>query len=124
MDDSANCMKEQDVGVAKSCNRQSIILENRVFAGTCGVSENNRSRGFVPAFRDTNTGDIYLSRYSNGNVAPFHCLDGFQNSVVLGRTDSGHVTAVSLPIESGFVCEGLFYTREQAARTLSMDQLS
>ena len=54
---------------------QELEAQNRQFKGTGGVSEENRSLGFRPAFLDEKTGTIYLSCYTNGQIAPFHLLD-------------------------------------------------
>ena len=94
---------------------RSLKTENRQFAGTRGVSQENRSTGFVPAFIDHRTGKVYLSRFANGRQAPVHLLDGLPDELVLQRSDSGRVLAVRDTLESGFVRNSRFYTRSQAA---------
>lgn len=95
--------------------------ENRIYGGTGGVSQENRSFGFRPAFRDADTGVVYASCFANGQPAPFHLLDGLPDEIVLTRHATGRVAAVKESITSGFVCEGRFYTREQAAeRVMAM----
>nr|NMF98839.1 hypothetical protein [Aromatoleum toluolicum] len=89
--------------------------ENRRFQGTGGRSQENRSLGFRPAFFDGITGIIYASRFSNGMDAPFHLLDGLPDEVVMRRHASGQVAEVKTSLVSGFLRDGLFYTREQAA---------
>jgi hypothetical protein len=83
--------------------------------GTGGVSEENRSEGFVPAFRDEATGKVYLSRYPDGVVAPIHLLGGLPDEVVTRRDCVGRIVAVRGTLCAGFVRCGRFYTREQAA---------
>src|ERR1700682_2778851 len=51
-------------------------LETARFRGTGGVSENNRSLGFQPAFIDRETQTVQLSRFPDGRLAPCHLLDG------------------------------------------------
>jgi hypothetical protein len=98
---------------------QVLVQENGRFRGTGGVSIENRARGFHPAFRDTQTNMIYLSRFVDGRGAPCHLLDGLPDEVVLVRDAAGRVAAVKATVASGFVCDGRFYTREEAARLVS-----
>lgn len=90
-----------------------------IFLGTGGVSATNRSEGFPPAFLDTETNAVYLSRLSNGAPAPFHLLDGLPEELVLQRNASGRVAAVKPAIVSGFVRAGRFYRREEAAQAVA-----
>lgn len=89
--------------------------ENACYQGSGGVSQGNRSFGFRPAFFDVETAAVYLSRFADGQPAPFHLLDGLPDEVVLSRNTTGRVAAVKQTLVSGFVLEGCFYTREQAA---------
>lgn len=93
--------------------------ENVLFRASGGVSEENRSYGFRPAFRDSDTGTVYPSCFANGQPAPFHLLDGLPEDVVVNRNTRGSISAVKKSIVSGFVRDGRFYTREQAARDLA-----
>ena len=94
--------------------------ENRQFEGSGGVSRGNRSYGFLPAFRDSQTGAVYLSRFANGRVAPMHLLDGLP--LITRRTASGHVAAVTGSVTATSLGEGCFYTRDQAANAVSVTQ--
>jgi hypothetical protein len=85
---------------------------------TGGTSQANQTLGFMPAFRDGSTGLVYLSRYSDGRIAPMHLLDGLPAQLVVQRTTSGRVAAVSSSVTAGFVRAGQFYTRAQAANAL------
>lgn len=94
--------------------------ENRRYFGTGGVSScRNRSRGFLPAFRDSATGAVYLSRFADGRPAPFHLLDGLPDPLVVRRGESGGVLEVREGIVSGFVLDERFYTRDEAAACLA-----
>jgi hypothetical protein len=55
---------------------QRLRKENLAFAGTGGVSQGNRTSGFIPGFCDTATGQVQISRFKNGTPAPFHLLEG------------------------------------------------
>ena len=94
---------------------RGLRQQNRVFRGSGGVSQENRGSGFVPAFSDTSTGDVYLSRFADGRIAPMHLLDGLPAAVVIKRSVSGRVTGVKETLQAGSVRAGKFYTREQAA---------
>lgn len=93
----------------------SLARENHQFLGTGGRSQENRGFGFRPAFLDSETGVVYASRFSDGSEAPFHLLDGLPDIVVLRRHASGRVAAVKSSLVSGFLRDGAFYGREEAA---------
>lgn len=93
----------------------AIANENRQFRGTGGRSQENRASGFHPAFLDAQTQAIYDSRFPDGRPAPFHMIDGLPEEVVVARHPSGRVAGVKPSVVSGFVREGRFYTREEAA---------
>ena len=93
--------------------QQRLDLENVRYHGTGGVSQ-NRSCGFWPAFIDTQTRAVYLSRFTDGRLAPFHILDGLPDELVLARNPGGRAVIVKASLVSGFICEGLFYSRDEA----------
>ena len=93
-----------------------LQAETEAFRGSGAISADNSSLGFRPAFLDTRTEAIYVSRYADGRPAPFHLLDGLPDELVVERSASGRVSAVKACIISGFVCDGRFYTRDKAAR--------
>lgn len=64
----------------------------------------------LPAFFDIQNGHIYLSRFSNGNLAPVHIYEGLPDRI-LKRTE--------LELISGFVFDGQFMTHEQTTAKLS-----
>lgn len=93
-----------------------LEIENACHRGTGGVSGENRGLGFRPAFMDSETRIVYLSRFADGRFAPVHVLDGLPDGVVLSRHASGRIERVKSSLVSGFVRSGRFFTREQAAR--------
>lgn len=101
--------------MAEAVDVASLDDERRRYENTGGVSENNRAAGFLPAFMDTATGMIYLSRDPEGNPAPCHRLDGLPEELVAERDAQGRVMSVREAVVVGFEREGSFYTREQAA---------
>jgi hypothetical protein len=96
----------------------ALARENLRFAGTGGVSRENRGNSFLPAFLDSGTGEIYLSRFADGRLAPIHMLDGLPEELVVAR-NARRITAVKASVVSGFVRDRRFYTREQAASSES-----
>src|SRR6266446_4031456 len=72
----------------------SLALETAHYRGTGGVSENNRSLGFQPAFIDRETEIVHLSRFPDGRLAPCHLLDGLPPELVLARDEQGRVARV------------------------------
>lgn len=92
--------------------------ENVAFAGTGGVSRENRSGGFSPAFYDTESGFVQVARFGDGAPTPMHLLDGLPDEWVKRRRPSGSVVAVKDSVIAGFVRQGRFYTRQQAAEAM------
>ncbi len=97
---------------------ETLRKQNLAFVGTGGVSEENRSSGFRPAFFDTATGRAALARFTDGRPAPMHLLDGLPDEWVAERDAAGQVRAIKDSVIAGFVRNGRFYTREQAAAAL------
>jgi len=97
----------------------ALRWQNETFRGRGGISEENRSLGFRPAFYDMQTGVVHPSRFASGLVAPMHVLDGLPDELVACRLDSGRVVAAKSGVVAGFERHGNFYTREQAALTVA-----
>lgn len=96
-----------------------LVEENEQYSGTGGVSKGNGHASFIPAFMDTATGQVELSRFSDGRVAPCHMLEGLPDSWIMGRDLRGGVRDIKSTVVSGFVRLGQFFTREEAARFIS-----
>ena len=94
---------------------ETLRKQNLAFVGTGGVSEENRSGGFLPAFYDRATGRAVLARFADGRPAPMHLLDGLPDEWVAERDATGRISAIKISVVAGFVRDGFFYTREQAA---------
>ena len=92
--------------------------QNTAFAGTGGVSHANRSCGFIPAFHDTQSGRTVASRFADGSPAPLHVLDGVPRDWIVARNKAGRVSAVKDSVIAGFLRQGRFYTRSEAAEVL------
>ena len=92
-----------------------LHCENLAYAGTGGISQNNGSAGFVPAFRDEATGRVEVARFENGEPASMHLLCGLPDEWVIGRDADGRAMELLATVVAGFVRAGRFYTREEAA---------
>lgn len=97
-------------------NMAVLERQNVEFSGTGGRSQENQGRGFRPAFMDAATHEVYRSCFADGRLAPFHLLDGLPDEVVACRDARGHVVLAKASIIAGFVRDGCFYSREEAAR--------
>ncbi len=106
-----------------SLSRAVLQQENRHFNGTGGVSGNNRSLGFRPAFLDTLSGRVYLSCFADGRPAPMHLLDGLPTSLMAHGSNQGCGKMIRATVISGFVRDEHFYTRQQAAEFLNQQPL-
>ena len=102
-------------GRAPGLSARTLRQQNRGFRGTGGVSAENRSLGFAPAFRDTQTGAVYRACFADGRPAPMHLLEGLPPAVVAARDAAGRAIAIRPSVQAGFVRDGRFYTRDQAA---------
>lgn len=100
--------------------QRSLQRENDVFLGSGGISQENSGYGFRPAFLDTETRSIHLSRFSDGRLAPFHSIDGLPDALVMERDPGGRIMAARPSVVSGFVRDGRFYTRDEAAASVSL----
>jgi hypothetical protein len=96
--------------------------ENLAFFGTPGVSRGNSGYGFIPAFCDSVTGRVEISRLRNGLPAPIHMFEGLPENWVIERDASSKATAIKHSVVAGFVREGCFYTRSQAAEAVLAEQ--
>ena len=102
----------------QNMTHEKLRKENQVFAGTGGVSQGNRSSGFIPGFCDTETGAVQISRFKNGSPAPMHLLEGLPDEWVSERDLSGRVASLKASVIAGFLYQNSFYTREQAANAV------
>ncbi len=97
-------------------SKDELHWQNQQFIGTGGISEENNTAGFQPAYRHAETGEALISCFSDGTPAPVHILEGLPATWVTGRDSHGKVTHVSSAVVAGFLRNGVFYTREDAAR--------
>ncbi len=106
--------------MAQTMTTCTLETENRTFAGSLGVSQRNRHMRFVPGFLDQETGSVYVSCRDDGTPCVVHILDGLPGHLVVKRNACGKVSSVKGSIVAGFLRDGRFYTREQAANVVSL----
>ncbi len=100
-------------------DRAGLRRESVPHDGTARSSAGNRGHGFRPAFIDSETGVVYDARFADGRLAPCHVLDGLPDAVVVKRDQRGRVQAVKGTIVPGFIRQGRFFTRAEAAAALA-----
>lgn len=98
-----------------------LCEQNARFNGTGGVSQNNCNAGFCPAYQESETGETVVSRFADGSPAPVHVLDGLPSDWVVSRDADGRVSQVLNTVIAGFVRDGEFYTRQQAAQQVAVE---
>jgi hypothetical protein len=96
-------------------SKRYLLLEAATYRGKGGVSAENQTLGFVPAFKDTATGIVYPATFADGRPAPYHVLDGLPDELVIARDRRGVAAQVVGTIIAGFLRKGVFFTREEAA---------
>ncbi len=96
-------------------NGSELARENDQFAGTYGLSCNNAEAGFLPAFRNDETGEVALARFADGRRAPMHLLVALPEAWAAARNARGQICAVVRSVVAGFVRDGQFYTRAEAS---------
>ena len=102
---------------------KTLKQENLQYCGTGGVSAKNHHMGFLPAYLDTETGNIYLSRFPDGRPAPVHLLSGLPRELFVHRKPSSSQASVKQSVISGFLWERTFYTRAEAALATAAAQV-
>lgn len=100
--------------------QERLELETELYEDSGATSTHCRPFGFRPAFYDTTTRLIHLSRFADGRLAPIHLLDGLPDQVVVSRDATGRIESVSDTIVSGFEMYGRFYTRDEVSNMLAL----
>lgn len=112
-------LKHEGKIMKEALSKTVLQRQNLRCHGTGGRSQENRGRGFRPAFMDTDTLAIFASRFADGRLAPFHLIDGLPDVLIVARLSSGRVATLKASVIPGFVQEDRFYTRDEAARWVS-----
>jgi len=99
----------------QAITEDSLTEENLRYTCSGGVSTHNRLHGFVPAFLDTATGNIYRSQHADGTPAAIHVLAGLPLDLFEPDSSSNGQLTVKKSVISGFMRERTFYSRAAAA---------
>lgn len=105
--------------MAKLFTNSELEIETRKYRNTGGASQGNGGYGFIPAFKDSADGAIYLSRTAGGELAKLHILDGLPQHLIVAK-EHDRVTAVKETLVAGFVLKDCFFTRDEAASHVSI----
>jgi hypothetical protein len=97
-------------------NRLQLQKQNLQFAKTDGVSANNHGKGFLPAFRDEETGRVELARFRDGSCAPMHLICGLPEDWACELDETGGVISIKKSIVAGFLKNDDFFTRDEAIK--------
>jgi hypothetical protein len=114
------CVMETTDGGGEPTAARDLDQQNAVFAGTGGVSQENRAAGFRPAFRHRTSGEVLISSYADGRPATVHVLDGLPDAWLVPGSSDGQ-RCLRDCVDAGFVRDGRFYSREQAAAATRLE---
>src|SRR3569833_1912706 len=104
------------IPMKQSFTRDQLQHQAAVYLGTGGVSAEHRQFGFKPAFLNRESGECALYCDACGAPAAIHHSDGGPESWVALRDASGRPVALKSSVGSGFMRNGQFFTRDQAAQ--------
>ena len=93
----------------------AVKAASQPYLGTCGESIEATRCQFLPAFIDREDGRVELARMVDGRLAPMHLICHLPVEWALQCDAQGHVIELKETIEAGFVREGRYFTRAQAA---------
>ncbi len=96
-------------------NQLAVTQESTPYQGTCGESAVACQHQFVPAFCNRADGRVELARLPNGKPAPMHLIAALPKTWASRCDERGNVLELIDSIVAGFVKNGRFYTREEAA---------
>ncbi len=116
----AGCARDLSGSAPGLCDCE-LQSQNELYAGTGGISQNNRAAGFVPAYRNAATGQTVVSRFADGRPAPVHVLEGLPREWIAARDEQGTACRALASVVAGFVRDGVFYTRDAAARLVAKE---
>ncbi|WP_372525202.1 hypothetical protein [Piscinibacter sp.] len=100
----------------RAMTEERLMQETQMHRVTGGISAENRSLGFWPAFMDQETSAVYASCFGNGRPSPFHLINGSPDELVVARDAVGRAAAFKDSVIAGFVRGGRFYSRGDAGR--------
>ncbi len=100
---------------AQTKTQVDVTFESVSYVGTCGESKTAQQARFVPAFRCEKDGRVEVARLASGKPAAMHLIVGLPPEWAAQCDDEGRVCELKSGITAGFLREGRFYTRAEAA---------
>ena len=97
-------------------NQVAVTRESATYLGTCGESVVAGQHKFLPAFCNRVDGRVELARLPNGKPAPMHLIAALPKAWAARCDEGGNVVELIDSVIAGFVKNGRFYTREEAAQ--------
>lgn len=99
----------------RSNNQAAVARASLAFRGSCGESEVACRHAFVPAFRNSRDGCVEIAKLADGNPAAMHLISHLPGEWAARCDAQGNVLELIAGIEAGFVRDGQFYSRAEAA---------
>lgn len=92
-----------------------LAIQASDYPGARSVPHHVADAGLTPAFLDKRTGRIEIARTRVGLPASTHVIDWLPREWAKSVTDKGRVSSLRPEIISGYIRDGIFYTREEIA---------
>ncbi len=86
-----------------------VLEQRKLYNRMPGVSFGNLCFGFMPGFRDLDTGETHLSLNSDGSIALVHTLDNLPPEWITGWDDQGRAAELKETVGAGFIRGSEFY---------------
>lgn len=90
-----------------------ILEQRKLFNRMPGVSFGNLCFGFLPAFKDLESGETHLAINEDGSIALVHEMDNLPLEWVESWDTQGRATELMDSISAGFFRGTEFYTLDQ-----------
>lgn len=87
----------------------------------CGGLMASVGFGFLPAFRDLETGETHLSTNVDGTISPIHLIDGLPSDWVAEHDELGRPIELRHGVTPGFVRDGRFFELAELLHVPPMD---
>ncbi len=89
---------------------EHVAQQHKVYGEMPGVGFGHLCAGFVPAFRDEDTGEVHLSVNPDGQVAIVHVIDQLPLEWINEWDGQGRAISLRGTVTPGFLRGESFYT--------------
>ena len=100
--------------LVRVCHLKTVLGKRRQ-CGNPGMPGQNPLSSFPGLFHQSRNGTVYQSRFSDGRHAPVHVMAGLPSKLALKISATGRVVALIDSVVAGFLRDGHFYSRREAA---------